>query len=108
MHSISGNNSLNARRAAEEGIGAYVYEHADTQGYYANVEAVDFDLLKTIKGMTSHFEVGRRTLGDWERAILEEYRLFRLLRGHHGGVIVANLITRTLQCSSSRTDENGL
>lgn len=136
MHSIPGNNSLNAWRAAveyllsitgkkttnlfvaiedggrarviEEGIAAYVYERADTHGYYANVEAVDFDLLKTIKDMTSRFEVGRRTFGDWEKAILEGYRLFRLLRGHHGGVVVANLITRTLHFSSSRTDGNGL
>lgn len=82
----------------EEAIVAYVSGHARDHGYFANVQAVDFSILKTIKGLTAGLEARRIRTRDWERAILEGYRVWRQLRDHNGGVVIGNLLTGTIAC----------
>jgi NTP pyrophosphatase (non-canonical NTP hydrolase) len=81
----------------EEAIIAYIYGHARDHSYFQNIEAVDFAILKTIKGLTANFEVSRTPLRDWERAILEGYRVWRQVWHHNGGVVIGDLLAAKLQ-----------
>ena len=67
--------------AIEEGISAMVFNYAEQHNFLANNQWVSTDLLRTIKGMTSHLEVSRCTIGDWERAIHAGFDAWRLLNG---------------------------
>jgi hypothetical protein len=80
----------------EEAIVAYVYGHARDHGWFEAVDDVDFSVLKTIRGLTSDLEVSARPARDWERAILDGYRIWRALRRHNGGVVVGDLLAGTV------------
>jgi NTP pyrophosphatase (non-canonical NTP hydrolase) len=80
----------------EEAIAAFMYDYARNHGFFAAVQTIDYDRLKTIQRLTAALEVGVRSARDWERAILEGYRIWRQLREHNGGIVTCNLIERTL------------
>jgi NTP pyrophosphatase (non-canonical NTP hydrolase) len=80
----------------EEGIAAFVYDYAKKHNYLKTIRAIDYRLLKTIKSLTSDLEVSRRTPVEWERAILEGYKVWRMLRANRGGVVTVNLAQRKI------------
>lgn len=80
----------------EEAIVAYVYGHARDHGWFEHVDAVDFAVLKTIKGLTAELEVRAAPLRDWERAILDGYRIWRQVRDHNGGTVIGDLLAGTI------------
>ena len=61
----------------EEGISAMVFSYAERRDFLDGAEAVNYELLRTIKDMTSHLEVRCRTKGNWEHAILRGFELWR-------------------------------
>jgi NTP pyrophosphatase (non-canonical NTP hydrolase) len=80
----------------EEAIVAYVYGHARDHRFFEDVQAVDFSILKTIKGLTTEFEASKIRAREWERTILEGYRVWRQVRGHNGGVVIGDLLAGTI------------
>ena len=52
----------------EEGIAAMVFSYAERRNFLEGAEGVNYELLRTIKDMTSHLEVSCRTEGDWDGA----------------------------------------
>lgn len=80
----------------EEAIVAYVYGHARDHGWFEHVDAIDFAILKTIRGLTAGLEVNGRPAREWERAILEGYRVWRLLRDNGGGIVSGDLYTASI------------
>lgn len=84
----------------EEGIATWIFNHSARQSpkHYAAVEEgrLDYALLKTVRGMVSGFEVANLPLWQWERAILEGFRVFRLLLENKGGTVIADLRRRSL------------
>ena len=74
----------------EEGIAAMVFSYAERRNYLEGAEAVDYNLLRTIKDMTSHLEVSCRTEGDWERAILTGFKAWRKVRAQGTGTLLAD------------------
>jgi NTP pyrophosphatase (non-canonical NTP hydrolase) len=80
----------------EEAIVAYVYGHARDHGWFERVDAVDFAVLKTIKGLTADLEVSAAPLRDWERAILDGYRVWRDVWANNGGIVVGDLLAGTI------------
>lgn len=80
----------------EEGVAAFVYSYARTRDLLEDVSEIDFDILKSIGGMTNHLEVSMRTPADWERAILVGYRVWHELRAANGGVVTVDLEKREL------------
>lgn len=80
----------------EEAIVAYVYGHARDHGWFERVNAVDFAVLKTIKGLTADLEVSSTPLRNWERAILEGYRVWRDVWRNNGGVVIGDLFAGTI------------
>ena len=75
----------------EEGISAMVFSYAERRDFLSGAEAVNYELLRTIKDMTSHLEVKCRTEGDWEHAILKGFELWRQVRANGKGRLLADL-----------------
>ncbi|MCT7983106.1 nucleoside triphosphate pyrophosphohydrolase family protein [Laspinema sp. A4] len=82
--------------AIEEGISALVFSYANKHNLLEGVETLDYELLKTIKNMTEHLEVAKCSLGDWEKAILRGYEVWRQVKKKRGGNVVVNLDKRSI------------
>lgn len=80
----------------EEGISALVFAYALDHARMEGVGWLDYDLLKAIKTMTAKFEVSVCTTGEWEKAILLAYSIWRLVEKHAGGNVVVDLDRREL------------
>ena len=75
----------------EEGISAMVFSYAERRNFLEGAEGVNSDLLRTIKDMTSHLEVSARTEGEWERAIMTGFDIWRQVKANGKGRIHADL-----------------
>jgi NTP pyrophosphatase (non-canonical NTP hydrolase) len=85
--------------AIEEGISALVFSYAETHGHLEGITSLDYDLLRTIKGMTRQLEVAACTARDWERAILNCYEVWRAVQAKGGGTVDLDLDRRWLHLS---------
>ena len=81
----------------EEGISAMVFSYAERRNFLEGAEGVDYDLLRTIKEMTSHLEVSARTEGEWERAIMTGFDIWRQVKAQGKGRIHADLEQGTIE-----------
>ena len=81
----------------EEGISAMVFSYAERRNFFEGMEGVNYDLLRTIKDMTSHLEVSARTEGDWERAIMTGFDIWRQVKAKGCGQIHADLEKGTIK-----------
>ncbi|MDB9304244.1 nucleoside triphosphate pyrophosphohydrolase family protein [Nodularia spumigena] len=82
--------------AIEEGISALVFSYAKDHDFLEGVKVIDYQLLKTIKNMTSHLEVSQCSLGDWEKAIFMGYDVWRQVEKNRGGTVVVDLDARLI------------
>jgi NTP pyrophosphatase (non-canonical NTP hydrolase) len=78
----------------EEGVTALAFDYARRHRFLDGVAALDFQLLRTIKDMTSHLEVRQCTTGEWERAILQGFEVWRSVLAARGGRIAVDLDAR--------------
>jgi hypothetical protein len=85
----------------EECISALVFEYAKGHNFLAGISSLDYDLLKTIKSLTANFEVSQCTLGDWEKAILAGYEVWREVERNQGGSVLLDLDARSITYTSS-------
>jgi hypothetical protein len=60
------------------------------------VGRVDSDMLMLLGRLTAGLEVRGASSGEWEKAVLEGYKAFRLLERHGGGSVTADLDNREL------------
>jgi NTP pyrophosphatase (non-canonical NTP hydrolase) len=81
----------------EEGVAALAFDYARRHHMLAGVSALDFQLLRMIKDMTSHLEVGQCTTGDWEQAILQGFNAWRTVLAGRGGRIMVDLDRRRIE-----------
>lgn len=82
--------------AIEEAISALVFDYAKSYSYFENVTSIDHEILRTIKNLTSHLEVKRRSTGEWAHAILEGFSVWRQLRKAARGTVVGDLRARSI------------
>ncbi len=75
----------------EEGVAALAFDYARRHRMLDGVGRLDFQLLRTIKDMTSHLEVKLRTTGEWEQAILQGFAVWRAVLAEGGGRISVDL-----------------
>jgi hypothetical protein len=73
-----------------------VFSYAKDHNFLEGVAALDYQLLKTIKNMSSHLEVARCSLGDWEKAILAGYEVWRQVEKNRGGTVVVDIDARSI------------
>ena len=82
--------------ATEEGISALVFAYARDHRWLEGVISIDYDILKAIRIMTSSFEVAVCTTGEWERAILSGYNIWKQLEQNQGGKVALDLDTASI------------
>ncbi|KVT68768.1 nucleoside triphosphate pyrophosphohydrolase family protein [Burkholderia ubonensis] len=94
----------------EEGIATWIFNHARHRDYYADVAIgkLEYGLLKQVRSMVDGFEVAAASLWQWERAILDGFRVFRELRRaeNRGGRVTVDMQEHTLSFeAATRTTE---
>ena len=82
--------------AIEEGIAAMVFSYAEPRNFLNGIEALDYQLIRTIKDMTAHLEVANRDMRDWEKAIFSGFEIWRQIRVNGNGLIRADLEQGTI------------
>ena len=80
----------------EEGVAALAFAYATRHQMLEGVQVLDFQLLRTIKDMTSHLEVQCCTAGEWEAAILRGFEVWRAVTGSGGGIVGVDLDRRSV------------
>lgn len=80
----------------EEGMVAFLFEHARNHRWFEDVTDLDYAVLKTIRVMTAELEVSRRPLWEVERAVLQGFEVWRKVRSANGGRVVGDLYRRRL------------
>lgn len=68
--------------------------------FFRNVSTLDYGLLKTVHEFVRGYEVEARPLWQWERAILEGFRIFRELKEHRCGAVTVDLDRRAITFES--------
>lgn len=81
----------------DEAISALVFAEAKKHSFFEGVNSIEYQVLRTIKDLTAHLEVGRCSGKQWERAILEGFRIWRALRENGDGKIVCDLLSSTIE-----------
>jgi NTP pyrophosphatase (non-canonical NTP hydrolase) len=80
----------------EEGVAALAFDYARRHRFLDGVAALDFQLLRTIKDMTSHLEVRQCATGEWEQAVLQGFKVWRAVLAERGGRIAVDLDARRI------------
>ncbi len=88
----------------EEGISTWVFGRALELDSYEKLDYVEYSLLKALKDFVSGFEVDKCPLWQWEKAILDGFRVFRELKKYRCGIVVVDLVNHTLEFR--KLDEN--
>jgi NTP pyrophosphatase (non-canonical NTP hydrolase) len=81
----------------EEGVSAVIFSHARDYSLFERTTSVDYELLRTVKSMTTPFEVRTRSLADWEKMILLTFKAWRNLIQYHGGTVIGDAKTGILE-----------
>ena len=90
----------------EEGVSALAFDYARRHHMLDGVSVLDFQILRTIKDMTSHLEVKQCTTGEWEQAILQGFKVWRAVLAASGGRIAIDLDRRHIDyLGPPRTDQ---
>lgn len=81
----------------DEGVSALVFDYAKEHNWLEGVSELDYQLLRTIKGVTSLLEVRRRSVGEWQRAIFNGFEVWREVLKNNGGKMEVDLDARVLR-----------
>ena len=92
----------------EEGIATLVFGRALQRKLFADLPSLDYDLLKLVQDFVRGFEAERFAAWQWERAILDGFKVFRELikPENRGGWIIADLDKHTLEFQAADDDES--
>jgi hypothetical protein len=82
--------------AAEEGIAALVFAMSRPYAHFDGARNVDSAILDVVQAATRGLEVQSRSRGEWERAILAGFEVWRGLRDHGHGIVRVDLDAREL------------
>lgn len=85
----------------EEGISTVIFAYARDHNWLEGNASVSSELLRMIRSITSHLEVACCNEGEWERAIMQGFTVWREIRTRGAGTLVANLDERTLTFKDS-------
>jgi NTP pyrophosphatase (non-canonical NTP hydrolase) len=87
--------------AIEEGISALTFDYAHDHTYLEGVNHVDYGILRTIKQLTRHLEVGQCSERQWQDAMIQGFGAWRQLQKERRGVLVGDLESRTIEFERS-------
>jgi NTP pyrophosphatase (non-canonical NTP hydrolase) len=80
----------------EEGAATFIFGRGLERDLMDGLDHVDYDLLKSIQELVRGYEVERCALWQWEKAILDGFKVFRAVKKARRGYIVADLDGHTI------------
>lgn len=80
----------------DEAVAALVFDYAKEHKWLEDVDELDYKLLRTIKGVTSLLEVKVRSMGEWQRAIILGFEVWRKVLKSNGGMLVVDQDLKTI------------
>ncbi|WP_085704383.1 nucleoside triphosphate pyrophosphohydrolase family protein [Pseudomonas sp. B8(2017)] len=80
----------------DEAVAALVFDYAKEHNWLEEVTELDYKLLRTIKGVTSLLEVRTRSVGEWQRAILLGFEIWRKILKSNGGKLLIDQDLRSI------------
>lgn len=82
--------------ATEEAIAALVFAMSKPYDFFEGAQHVDESILNSVTVVARGLEVDVRTTGEWERAILAGFEVWRALRAANGGTVCVDLDIREI------------
>ena len=89
----------------EEGVATFIFSHGLERDLFNDIDHVDYDLLKSIQELIKGYEVERCALWQWEKAILDGFKVFRSLKKFRRGYIVTDIEMHTIEFVSEEAYE---
>ena len=80
----------------DETISNFLFLYAEEHGF-AVEDGIGWEALRTVKNLTRHLEVHTRTEGDWERAVICGFNVWKAVRNAGGGTLYFDLTERLLE-----------
>lgn len=80
----------------EEGVATFIFGRGLELGLFKGIDQVDYDLLKFVQEFVKGYEVEQCELWQWERAILDGFRVFRSLVETRRGRVIADIVSHKL------------
>lgn len=83
----------------EEGIATWIFNHADKHDYFRTTESgkLAYGLLKQAADMVIGYEVEACPLWQWERAILDGFKVWRSLCEAGRGIVKVDLLEHSIE-----------
>jgi hypothetical protein len=89
-------------KVIDEAIAAIIFIEAKNNNYFEGIESIEYSILRTIKDLTSHLEVSRCSMKQWENAIFVGFKVWRQLKKEQNGIIRGDLNNCTLEFYSDK------
>jgi len=86
----------------EEGIATWIFNHGAKNRYFRGTKNLDYSLLKAIRQLTSGYKVEDSPLWQWQLAILQGFKVFRMLHDERRGWVIADLKRRSITFRKTR------
>lgn len=83
-------------QVVEEAVTLIVYNYAKGNKMLKDTDRIDTELLRTIQQIVSGLEVARVTANQWEKTIIESYRVFHQVLEKRGGKVLVSPKERKL------------
>lgn len=80
----------------EEGVSTLLFNYAAQLADLHGIDHLDYPMLKLVHQFVSGYEVQNRPLWMWEKAILDGFTVFRAMRLHRRGTVIADLQNRSI------------
>lgn len=84
-------------QVAEEAITLIIYNYAKGNKMLRSSDRIDTELLNTIKQLVVDLEVAKISSNQWEKTIIESYKIFHKVVENKGGKVLVSPVNRTLQ-----------
>lgn len=91
----------------EEGIATWIFNHAFRHKYFTDTPPgkLEYGVLKQVREMVKGYEVYQCPLWQWERAILEGFKVFRALCQAGGGDVTIDMERHSISFKAISEDE---
>jgi hypothetical protein len=73
-----------------------IFAYARDYNFLEGKNSVSTELLRMVKNMTDHLEVSVCTPGEWEKAIVEGFKVWRQIKKLRAGTLIVNLDERSV------------
>jgi hypothetical protein len=83
----------------DEALAALVFSYAVRHTYLDEIKVLDWQLLDLCRDLTSSFEVGKRSLYEWEQTILKTFEIWRKVQTHGDGWVRFDRKSRSVEFS---------